>query len=166
MEGSMVYHTGKLYLFNFLHILKSVQEIPVKQKFGGCFCFLLGRLLYNLFVTKYSITILQRHFIKVPHVVFTLRWGVDSSCSNSFSSLFTGAVCNSSITFKIKIDNLKIKGVHQTRWCFYISVECLLIFIIHQNSFQSIVHETWTKPKFLQQFLSDSTEDSIRNQNP
>lgn len=33
---------------------------------------------------------------------FTLRCGVDSSWSSSFSSLFTGAVCNSSITFKQK----------------------------------------------------------------
>lgn len=70
MEDSMVHYAEKLSLLNFLHILKSVQEIPVEQKFGGGFSFLLGRLLYNFSVTECSITILQRHFVKVPNVVF------------------------------------------------------------------------------------------------
>lgn len=135
-------------LFNFLCILKSVQEIPVEQNyFAGGFSFLLGTLQYNFSVTKCFIAILQRHFVYAPNVFFTLRCGVDNSWSSSFSSLFTGAVCNSSITYKIKIPNLKIKGVHQRRSCVYISVEWLLRSIIHQSSVHRPklipVHSAW-----------------------
>lgn len=148
----IIHERPNLCLLNPLCILKPVQEISgIELQFVGGFSFPLGSLQCNFSITKCSTGILQRDFIKVSGVFFTLRCGVDNSWSSSFSSLFTGVVCNSSITFKIKINNLKIKGVHQTRsyickWVFLVSVSELPSFFkvvwTDQKQSQSIVHES------------------------
>lgn len=76
----IIHERPNLCLLNPLCILKPVQEISgIELQFVGGFSCLLGSLQYNFSITKSSIGILQRNFVKVSGVFFTLRCGVDNS---------------------------------------------------------------------------------------